>query len=162
MSKKLTFLISLFFLSLILGQTNFLFAQEFGQLEIASKKECESLGGTWNDCPPNDCQKSDGYKNGEVTCPAVCGEPHCEGIVPEEKGDLSEIQNPTLYKKLDPLNEESITPSDAADPLAAPSVDQNSKQLLDFGKIARASVVILGLLILYAYYLLKHKKRKHR
>lgn len=162
MREKLILLISLFFLSLIIGQINFSFAQELGQLEIGSQKECESLGGTWNECPPNDCQKSDGYKNGEITCPAVCGSPHCEGIVPEEKGDLSEIQNPTLYKKSESLNEDSITPSNVVVPLPAPPVNRNSKQPLDYRKIARSSAVIVGLLILYAYYLLKHKKRKHR
>lgn len=135
------------------------------QLQITSKEECEILGGTWNACPPNECQESDGYKNGEITCPAVCGNPRCEGIVPEEDGDLSEIHNPTVY-------EERVTPNGAVTSLydipsnknngIASSVYQKINNFLDDGDSARALFVILGLFILYMYFLIKHKKRKRK
>ena len=66
-------------------------------LDIITQEQCQEIGGAWNECPPNECQKSEAYKKGEVMCPQVCGEPLCEGIIPEGKEDLSEIQNPTLF-----------------------------------------------------------------
>ena len=68
----------------------------YGMLEISSRDECESLGGIWNECPKNECQKSEEYEKGTIVCPQVCGSPTCEGIVPTEDDDLSEIHNPVI------------------------------------------------------------------
>lgn len=168
---KIFFYISLLFLYLITGAVSFTFAKE-AQLEIKSQGECKALGGTWNSCPPNECQESDGYKKGEITCPAVCGNSRCEGIVPEEKGDLSKIHNPTVYEESTPPNEERVTPNDAVTPLSdipsntntttTLSVYQNIMDFFEDGDNVRALLVILGLVILYVYFLVKHKKRKRR
>ena len=83
-------------------------------LDIKSEIECLSLGGTWDSCPPNDCQKSAAYKNGEVICPQVCGAPECAGIVPQESQDFSSVQNPfvdqTATQKT-PTNLDQIQPT---------------------------------------------------
>lgn len=62
-------------------------------LEITSENECVSLGGSWNVCPPNDCQKNPSYASGETVCPQVCGNPLCEGIIPATETDLSTVHN---------------------------------------------------------------------
>lgn len=174
MDIRIFFYISLVFLYLITGQIRFLFAQDGVQLEIKSQSECQALGGAWNDCPPNECQESERYKKGEIVCPSVCGNARCEGIVPEEEGDLSEIHNPTVYEESTPPNEEPVPPNDAVTPLydTIPSEDKNTvitssvyQIAQDFfrdGDSARALLIILGLVILYVYFLIKHKRRKRK
>jgi len=98
MNKKITKFIFFLKISLVfILSISFTQAQNQAGLDIKTKQECERLGGSWNKCPPNECQKTQDYQDGNVVCPQVCGAPVCQGILPEtENSNLSDIHNPNI------------------------------------------------------------------
>lgn len=117
---------------------------ELFNLDIKTQAECEALEGTWNQCPPNECQRTVEYQSGEVACPEVCGSPTCQGIVPKNDQDLSSVHNPFIDQEIKESAEE--TP-ESSQPAAV-----NVKQLTIFS--------FLGLLLALAFVLLKAKNRR--
>lgn len=135
-------------------------AIEIVSLEINTQEECEALGGIWNKCPPNECQKSEAYKKGEVMCAQVCDPPQCEGIVPDEAQDLSEIHNPTIGHQVK-VNENNIdenNPDELIKEVIQPNPPVDAKQT-NINKSYLILYLILGLLLLFVFIFIKHKQK---
>lgn len=110
-------------------------------LEIDTEEQCEDLGGVWNS-------------------------PQCEGIVPGEDQNLSEIHNPTIGHQVK-LNENNADESeikinennqknfkDASQsnpPLAAKQASINKSSLILY--------LILGLLLLFTFIAIKIRQK---
>lgn len=124
-------------------------------LYIETREQCESLGGVWEECPPNECQQTPEYQQGQVMCTQECGQPICRGIVPAEKEDLSGIHNPYIDQNLrgstaaaGNINPDNQLPQDQT------ASKINPKQLAVF--------VVLGLLLAGLFIILKTQKKQLR
>lgn len=129
-------------------------AVETLSLEINTQEECDALGGVWNTCPPNECQRSEAFQKGEIMCVEVCDPPQCEGIVPEEAQNLSEIHNPTIFT--DPLKVNENNPDEFKN--AAQPKSLNTKQTT-INKTYLILYLILGLLLLFVFIFIKNKQK---
>lgn len=99
--------------------------------DIANQKDCEVLGGNWNTCPPNDCQQSADYQDGQAVCPQVCGAPICQGLLPVEPVDLSNIHNESIGHQSLPLDDnldDSQSPSEPPIKISPPPAGSNEIQ----------------------------------
>ncbi len=140
-------------------------------LTITDKGECASLGGSWNECPPNECQKNPDYKNGKIVCPQVCGSPLCDGIIPATETDLSTIHNPDIDHQVE-TDAPLITPKNQDAPTSAPlqeditqtkplaPIDNNTQQNLSINQKQIILYAALCILLVIFFLLLKVKKRK--
>jgi hypothetical protein len=143
------------------------YAQEVKTNDLnLTAEQCETLGGKWNQCPPNECQKTSAYQTGEVMCPQVCGEPQCQGLVPVEDEDLSNIHNIDLNHQ--PIIRGQDAPENKPqEPLLDTKQEQAPKQALEpanteatGGKINWYNLyLILGFILLLIFVVLKYKSR---
>lgn len=128
-------------------------------LEINTQEECGALGGVWNSCPPNECQKSEAFKKQEIMCAQVCDPPQCEGIVPEEAQNLSEIHNPTIGHQVK-VNENNGVENSANKPkdIVQPAPPLDAKQT-NINKSYLILYLMLGLVLLFVFIFLKNKQK---
>lgn len=157
MKLSTTILILLFGLILTLINQSACAAQTVS-LEINTQEECEALDGVWNICPPNECQRSEAFKKGETMCAGVCDPPQCEGIVPEEAQNLSEIHNPTIYQvKVNENNPDENNQDELKDAIRPELLDAKQTTI---NKTYLILYLILGLLLLFVFILIKNKQKK--
>ncbi|MEK9165396.1 MAG: hypothetical protein AAB525_00875 [Patescibacteria group bacterium] len=125
-------------------------------LEINTQEECQALDGVWNTCPPNECQRSEAFQKGKVLCAEVCDPPECEGIVPEEAQNLSEIHNPTIYQVKVNENNPDENQAELKDAIRPEPLD--TKQTTT-NKTYLILYLTLGLLLLFVFILIKNKQK---
>ena len=134
-------------------------------------EQCKTLGGIWNECPPNECQKTIAYQKGEVMCPQVCGEPQCEGLVPSDEEDLSNVHNIDLdHQPI--IRGQDVTEDQPQEPLLEtkqkqeePSKQEMSESLIKLEstgeKMSRLGIyLVLGFILILVFVVLKYKSRQ--
>lgn len=132
---KLSIAILIFFFGLIFILINQpARAAQTISLEINTQEECGALGGVWNS-------------------------PQCEGIVPEEAQNLSEIHNPTIGHQVK-VNENNGIENSANKPkdIVQPAPPLDAKQT-NINKSYLILYLILGLVLLFVFIFLKNKQK---